>query len=381
MKDIDALIRKYLPEVTAFRHDLHKIPELAGNEVKTSAYIRKKIAGLPEFKLRPSLLGTDVTAMLGDENLPNVTLRADIDALPIAEKNDLPYCSTHAGMMHACGHDGHAAMLYGAMLCLRELKEKLPCSVRFFFQPGEEVVAPARQLVAAGALENPPAAFVAGIHNWPGVPFGKISAREGAVMAAAGFFKIQLTGIGGHGSMPQNARNPLETAAKLVSAGKKIIPPGCVLTFCAINGGSNTNVIPETCELQGTLRFLEPADGERLVVDFKKLCGDICDADNVRWNLDLKVPYPPTCNRQYGYDTAKSVACNYLGDNGFVEMASSSMSSEDFAYYLQKYDGVFCHLGTGENGARLHTECYDFDDRILEFGIRFLIGVALEFRK
>ena len=379
MKEITELIKKYLPEVTAFRHELHKIPEIAGNEVKTAAYIRKKISGLPELELKPSILGSDVTAMLGDETLPNITLRADIDALPITEKNDLPYRSTHAGMMHACGHDGHAAMLYGAMLCLRELQENLPCSVRFFFQPGEEVVATARQLVAAGALENPPAAFVAGIHNWPGVPYGKISTRCGAVMAAAGFFTMQLTGIGGHGSMPQKARNPLDTAAKLVAAGKKIIPPGCVLTFCAINGGSNTNVIPETCELQGTLRFLEPADGERLVADFKKLCSDICAADNVQWDLDLKVPYPPTINRQYGYETAKSVAVRYLGNDGFVEMAASSMSSEDFAYYLQKYDGVFCHLGTGENVPPLHTENYDFDDSILEYGIRFFVGTVLDF--
>ena len=145
MNRLDSLIKKYMPEVISFRHELHKIPEPAGKEYKTSAYIREKLAQFQDLEVKAPFIGTDVVALMGDAGLPNLTLRADIDALPIEEKNEIPYCSTHKGFMHACGHDGHAAMVYGAMLCLRELKDDLKCSVRFLFQPGEEIKAMAKQ--------------------------------------------------------------------------------------------------------------------------------------------------------------------------------------------------------------------------------------------
>lgn len=379
MNDLDSLIRKHLPEVIRFRHDLHRIPEIAGAEVKTSAAIREKLEQFPDLALQKPYLDTDVVALMGDTTLPNLTLRADIDALPIEEKNDLPYASTHKGFMHACGHDGHMAMLYGAILCLRELKAELKCSVRFLFQPGEEIRAMAKKLVDAGALEQPRADFVAGIHNWPKVPYGTISARIGAVMAAAGFFRIVITGKGGHGSMPQRAKNPLETAAKIVMGTKQIIPEGCVLTVCALNGGSNSNVIPEQAELQGTIRFLDQDAGEKMADDFRKLCEQCCANDGVTCDIDLDIPYPVTLNSKRGYELSKLCAQKYLGAAGFTEMPESSMSSEDFAYYLQKYDGAFCHLGTGDKTANLHTETFDFDDAVLEYGIRFFVGLALEF--
>ena len=379
MKDLDSLIRKYMPEVIAFRHDLHKIPELAGEEHKTSAYIREKLAQFPELDVKAPFIGTDVVALMGDSKLPNLTLRADIDALPIEEKNEIPYCSTHKGFMHACGHDGHAAMVYGAMLCLRELKEELNCSLRFLFQPGEEIKAMAKKVVEAGALENPKADFVAGLHNWPKVPYGTIYTKVGAVMAAAGFFRIVITGVGGHGSAPNLAKNPLETASKIVTATKQIIPEGCVLTVCALNGGSNSNVIPEQAELQGTVRFLDQEAGEKMVADFRKVCEEICVADGVKCDYNLDIPYPVTINKEYGYTLAKSCVEQYLGPESFVEMPESSMGSEDFAFYLQKYDGVFAFLGNGDKTANLHTDRFNFEDSVLEKGIRFFVGLALNF--
>ena len=379
MKNLDSLIRKYLPEVISFRHDLHKIPELAGEEHLTSAYIREKLAQIPGLEVKEPFIGTDVVALMGDPGKPNLTLRADIDALPIEENNDLPYVSTRKGFMHACGHDGHAAMVYGALLCLQELKNELNCSLRFLFQPGEEIKAMAEKVVESGALENPKADFVAGLHNWPKVPYGTIFTRKGAVMAAAGFFRIVITGVGGHGSAPKLAKNPLETASKIVTATKQIIPDGCVLTVCALNGGSNSNVIPEQAELQGTVRYLDPAAGEKMVADFEKLCKAICLDDNVKCEFNLDLPYPVTMNKEYGYETAKKCAVKYLGQESFKEMENSSMGSEDFAFYLQKYDGVFAFLGNGDNTANLHTDRFNFDDSVLEKGIRFFVGLALEF--
>ena len=198
-------------------------------------------------------------------------------------------------------------------------------------------------------------------------------------MAAAGFFRIVITGVGGHGSAPKLAKNPLETASKIVTATKQIIPDGCVLTVCALNGGSNSNVIPEQAELQGTVRYLDPAAGEKMVADFEKLCKAICLDDNVKCEFNLDLPYPVTMNKEYGYETAKKCAVKYLGQESFKEMENSSMGSEDFAFYLQKYDGVFAFLGNGDNTANLHTDRFNFDDSVLEKGIRFFVGLALEF--
>ncbi len=379
--NIDKVIAEHLPEALALRHELHRIPELAGEERETSALLRKRLEKLP-LKIFPPFLGTDVSALLGSPGThPNLTLRADIDALPLEEKRPLDYASVHPGRMHACGHDGHTAMLYGALLSLIDLKENLNCSVRFLFQPGEEIRAMAKQLVEAGVLENPHADFIAGIHNWPHVPYGRISARTGAVMAAAGFFRITLTGKGGHGSMPALARNPLETAARIILETRKLVPEGCVLSFCACRGGSNSNVIPSVCGLEGTVRFLDEDAGRRMVSDFEQLCRKLCSEAGIQCDLVCDLPYPVTANSVRGYELARRTALEYLGPDGFAEMPRSSMSSEDFAYYLHETDGVFCHLGTGENGPALHSDFYDFDDSVLEKGMRFFVGLALNFGK
>ena len=284
-------------------------------------------------------------------------------------------------MMHACGHDGHMAMVYGAALVLHELRSLLPCSVRFLFQPGEEVQAMAKPLMDAGALLDPVPAFVAGVHSWPNVPHGVLSTRVGAVMASAGFFQITLRGKGGHGSLPHLANNPLETASEILLESKKIIPEGCVLTVCALNGGSNTNVIPETAILQGTLRYLEEEKGRRLVEDFERLCKNTANRNHVQCDFSYNIPYPPTVVKQTGFEFAKAVTERFLGKEAFLEMEKSSMSSEDFAFYLQEYEGVFCHLGAGTESAPLHSDTFNFDDRLLERGITFFTGLALSFRE
>ena len=373
-------VRKYLPQVEKFRHELHKIPEIAGKEFKTAQLLRDQLKELPSLEIRKSFLQTDVTALLGDPAKPNLTLRADMDALPLTEKNDLPYKSIHEGIMHACGHDGHMAMVYGAALVLHELRHLLPCSVRFLFQPGEEVRAIAKPLMEAGALLNPAPAIVAGVHSWPNVPHGVLSTRVGAVMASAGFFRITIRGKGGHGSLPHLANNPLETASEILLESKKIIPEGCVLTVCALNGGSNTNVIPETAILQGTLRYLEEEKGRCLVRDFELLCKNTAKKNNVQCDFSCDIPYPPTVVKRSGFEFAKEVTEHFLGKEAFLEMEKSSMSSEDFAFYLQEYDGVFCHLGAGTESAPLHSETFNFDDRLLEQGILFFAGLALSFK-
>ncbi|HOG49233.1 MAG TPA: amidohydrolase [Lentisphaeria bacterium] len=187
-----SLAEEVLSEVNSVRHELHKIPELAGQEYRTSDYLREKLKKLP-LELQKAYLATDVVAIIqGRSPGPNITLRADIDGLPIHEKNTFPYRSVHAGRMHACAHDGHSAMLFGAAAILCSLRDSFSGSVRILFQPGEEMAAMAKDLIEAGAIDSPLPDFVAALHAWPGVEYNKISTREGTVMGAGGYFRLKL---------------------------------------------------------------------------------------------------------------------------------------------------------------------------------------------
>ena len=373
---LDIKIGKILSEVQKFRHDLHRIPEIAGREYKTSALIREKLSKLG-LDIKPPFLGTDVIALLNPEKSRNLTLRADIDALPIEEVNEkLPYRSAHPGMMHACGHDGHAAMLLGAAVILAEIRETVPCSVRFLFQPGEEVASLARDVLKSGALLDPEPDFITGLHNFPDEEYGKINTRPGAVMAAAGFFQITLRGKSGHGSLPKKANNPLECAAEIIAECGKIVPEDCVLSFCQCSGGNCNNVIPETAELLGTIRFFAPDIGQQLLADFENTVGKIAEKRKIKCDFSCSVPAIPVINRTEDFERTRSVITRNLGDDAFSVLSAPSMIAEDFAWYLQKYPGIFCHLGAGKSEP-LHSNRYDFNDDLLAYGIRYFCLMAL----
>jgi amidohydrolase len=220
-KKIEDIVDRILPEVIALRHTIHRNPELAGDEFVTSALIRKTLSST-NIKLLPPFLKTDVVGLLkGIEPGKNIALRADIDALPMQELNEIPYKSSIDGIMHACGHDGHTAMLLGAALALDKLRDELKGTVRFVFQPGEEIAAMGKELVEAGALKNPEPDAVFALHAQSGYPVGSIISRSGTIMAAAGFFKIKIIGRGGHGSRPELTIDPILTACRVVDAPAK----------------------------------------------------------------------------------------------------------------------------------------------------------------
>ena len=376
LNELEIRIGKILPEIRKIRHGLHRIPEIAGKEYKTSALIREKLSDL-ELDIKPPFLETDVVALLNPEKSKNLTLRADIDALPIEEINaKLPYRSVHPGMMHACGHDGHAAMLLGAAVILSEIRGSVPCSVRFLFQPGEEVAALARDVLRAGVLQDPEPDFITGLHNFPDEEYGKINTRPGALMAAAGFFQITLRGKSGHGSLPKKANNPLVCAAEIIAECGKIVPEDCVLSFCQCTGGNCNNVIPETAELLGTIRFFDHDKGQKLLSDFENTVRQIAERRKIQCGFLCDVPCIPVINRTEDYEKTRSVITRNLGDDAFSELSVPSMIGEDFSWYLQKYRGIFCHLGAG-NSCPLHSNCYDFDDELLAYGIRYFCLMAL----
>lgn len=377
LNELDEAIAAILPEVRDFRHRLHRIPEIAGREFKTAAAIREALAPLG-LELHRPFLQTDVVALLNRGQAKNITLRADIDALPVEEASkSCPYRSTHPGMMHACGHDGHAAMLYGAARILASLRDGTPCSVRFLFQPGEEMAGLAHDLLDAGALLDPEPDFITGLHSWPGEPYGKICTRPGVLMAAAGFFRIALHGQGGHGSLPRLAKNPIDCAADIMTACRSIVPDDCVLAFCACHAGSSNIVIPETMELKGTIRFPEMESGMKLLADFEATVRAIAEQRGIRSEFSCPLSYPPLINRPGDYERIRSLVVENCGHEAFFELPEHTMSSEDFSWYLAKYPGVFCHIGGGDS-APLHSDRFDFDDNLLPVGIRYFCLAALK---
>ena len=380
--NIDAIIKEILPEVIDFRHTLHGIPEIAGKEFRTCAEIRKRLANIAGLDIQNSYLETDTVAMLqGADKGKNVTLRADIDALELTDLSEVPYKSQHPGFSHACGHDAHMAMLYGAAQVLAQLKKEFAGSVRFVFQPGEENVSMAKDLIAAGAIDEPAPDYVAALHIVPKYPVGKLVIRKGTVSAASAHFVVTFNGQGGHGSRPDLARNPVTALAsaivELQGAVQNRITPfeSGVISVATVAGGTLPNIIPQNACFTGTIRSLTDETAEKLIEALRDICQ--CVARLHRVDVDVKIDgrYPATVND----DSAVDMAAKVLADNNipFEWEPTSAMSSEDFSYFLHRAPGVYARIGTGEDAPDLHNPHLDAPDGILENGIRFLVGYAL----
>lgn len=373
-------LAEILPGIIEFRHTLHRIPEMAGAEFETSRAIRERLAGL-DLEVLPPFLGTDVVAILhGRGPGRNVTLRADIDALRLNEETGVPHASCHEGRMHACGHDGHAAMVMGAAELLASRRDSFNGSVRFVWQPGEENRAMGRDLVEAGALENPRADLVTALHGMPGLPVGVLALRDGAMMASCAHFKVTIRGRGGHSSRPHQAVDPVVAAAAVVvelqSVVSRRIDPqqAAVLSVCRIAGGELANVIPDEVVLEGTARALDMNVAAALESGLREVVDAVSRAHRTNCEIDYRLAYPVTFNAPGSTALARRVIRETVGGERFVELAESSMGAEDFAYYLQRYPGVYVKLGTGENCPALHNSKFDFPDAALAAGIEYLVN-------
>lgn len=373
-------LAEILPGIIEFRHALHRIPEMAGAEFETAHAIRERLAGL-DLEVLPPFLGTDVVAILhGRGPGRNVTLRADIDALRVHEETGAVYASRHDGRMHACGHDGHAAMVMGAAELLASRRDSFDGSVRFVWQPGEENRAMGRDLIEAGALENPRADLVTALHGMPGLPVGVLALRNGAMMASCAHFKVTIRGRGGHSSRPHQAIDPVVAAAAIVvelqSVVSRRIDPqqAAVLSVCRIAGGELANVIPDEVVLEGTARALDMKVAAALETGLREVVEAVSRAHRTRCEIDYRLAYPVTLNAPEPTALARRVIRETVGDERFVELAASSMEAEDFSYYLQRYPGVYVKLGTGENCPALHNSKFDFPDAALAAGIEYLVN-------
>ncbi len=376
-------VRSIVADAIAFRHELHQVPEIAGKEVRTSALIRKRLEAMGLTPVKP-LLGTDVVVLIQGGKGPgkNVSLRADMDALAIQEETGLPFASRNPGMMHACGHDGHAAMLMGAAQMLLARRSEFSGSVRLIWQPGEENLCMGKDLVAAGVLENPHADLVTTLHIAPGFPVGTLGFIVGPSEAANLHFTVRIKGRGGHSSRPDRCCDPVLAAASAVMELQNIVSrrvspfDKAVLSVCTIHSGTLSNVIPDTAEFSGTARALS-ADVEEL---FRKAIPEVCASAAACHGCTAETEffscYALTVNSEEASEVARKVIEKNFPPEVFLLRKEPSMGADDFGFYTREHSGVYVKLGAGESGG-LHTCGFTFPDEAMENGIRFFTEFAI----
>ncbi len=388
MTDPTALRRRVtdiLPDVIALRHALHRIPEPHDREMDTCAAIRRALSSL-RVDVLPPLLETDTVGLLeGGKPGPCVLLRADIDALPVADKSGVEWKSERPGMSHACGHDGHMAILYGVLRTLQEMRRDIAGSVRFVFQPAEEESCGGKALVEKGLLEIAPRpAHAFALHGWPRQAFGTLSAAPGPAMAAADTFTIVVRGKGGHAAMPDKASDPVLAAAQVVSALQAVVSRGVdplapvVLSICRIEGGHTSNVIPDEVALEGTTRYFDRSLQPILKGRMERIVQGVCASAGCACELSYTEGYVPLVNDAAAVERARGVVTRLLGSAAWSDVHPLSMTAEDFAFYLEKVPGALLRLGLGESWPALHAASFDFNDGALEHGIVALAGLALD---
>jgi amidohydrolase len=380
-------VRAILPEITELRRSLHRRPETRLEEHETSRRLRELVA-LPGIELLPPLLGTDVVGLLPGKargKAANVTLRADIDALPVEDHSGAPWSSENPGRSHACGHDGHTAILVGTLRVLAGVAGSFAGSVRFVFQPAEEEAGGGKMLVERGLLEQDPRpAAVFALHGWPGLPAGTVAATPGPAMAGQDRFRITVQGRGGHGAVPHHAVDPVVTSAQLISTLQAIVSRSvdpmdpAVVSVCTIHGGTASNVIPDQVVMEGTTRYFEPRVQELLRRRLQEVVTSTCAAAGATGTLEYSEGYIPLVNDPGKVQFLKKVVNTYLGQAAWVPELPRTMGAEDFAFYLARVPGVFLRLGLGEQSPSLHNSAFDFNDTALEAGITVMAALALE---
>ena len=384
-------VEEILPGVIADRRHLHEHPELGFEEVETSRFVAQRLQSLGVEDIRTGIAKTGVTGLIRGSQGPGKTvlLRADMDALPILEENDVPYVSQHPGVMHACGHDGHTAMLLGVARLLSEQRDSFAGTVKLLFQPAEELPpGGAKPMIEAGVLNDPPVDAVFGIHVDQDEPVGKISLAAGPVMAAADRFTILIKGKGGHGAKPQTSVDPIAIGAQIVTALQTLIsreydPVATgVVSVCAFLSGSAFNVIPDTAELRGTVRTFTPENRTMLSERIPELVKGIAAAMRAEAEVHYDFGYPATINDPAMTELVREVVTEVVGAENVIE-AEPQMGAEDFSYFLRERPGSFFFIGSKNEERGLtwghHHPRFDIDEAVLGVGVESLARTALRY--
>ncbi len=384
-----ASAQNILPEVIDLRRKIHANPELGNHLPETTKAVVEALAGL-ELDIRYSSKTTSLVATLqGAGNGPRIMLRGDMDALPMPENNDLPFSSKNEGMMHACGHDSHTAMLVGAAKILHANRDKLNGSVDFFFQTGEEGHFGAKVVLDEGLFESPhsPDAVFA-IHITPLLESGKVTGKAGPLLAAADTWEMTLKGKGGHASMPHDCLDPIPVACEIVQAFQSFVTSRInvfdpvVLTTTKIEAGTTSNVIPETAEVLGTLRSTSEKSRNKAHVGMARLAKQIAIAHELEAEFVISEGYPVTVNDAGFVDFARRCVLEVLGDQAYIPMKTPMMGAEDFSYFLQRWPGAMFFIGVKPEDASLAAPCHSnrmiLNEDGMAHGMALHAGIAMK---
>lgn len=389
MQLIDSLVTQ-VASLAALRRDIHAHPELCFQEQRTSDLVATK---LTEWGI-PILRGLGTTGVVGilkaGTSTRAIGLRADMDALPMQEANTFAHASTYPGKMHACGHDGHTAMLLAAAQHLATHRS-FDGTVYLIFQPAEEGGGGAREMIKDGLFERFSMEAVFGLHNWPGFAVGQFAASPGPVMASSNEFKITIHGKGGHAAMPHNALDPVPVACQLVQSFQTIVSRNLkpidagVISVTMIHTGEATNVIPNDCELQGTVRTFSLEVLDMIEARMRVMTEHTCAASGLRADFEFRRNYPPTINSAPEADFCRQVMAEIVGSEN-VQTQEPTMGAEDFSYMLQAKPGCYAFIANGDGDHRaighgggpcmLHNPSYDFNDDLLPLGATYWVRLT-----
>jgi len=378
-KNIIESIRSFHDELTAIRQDIHAHPELGFQETRTSDLVAGALAALG-YQVHRHVGRTGLVGVLeGRKNSSGrcIGLRADMDALPIAETGGHDYASTNQGVMHACGHDGHTTVLLGAARYLAETRN-FNGKVVLIFQPAEEGLGGAQAMLDDGLFERFPCDAIYGLHNWPGLPPGVIGVCPGPMMAAADLFEIHIEGRGGHGAHAYQTNDPVVIAAQLITALQTIVSrnvaatDAAVVTVAAVKAGNlqAMNVIPGDAFLNGTVRTFNPAIQDKVIARMEEIIAGIASAFGARIQMKYHRLFPATINTPEHAALVADVATELFGQENVVPNLTPSMGSEDFSVMLKQRPGAYFRLGQGgaEKGCVLHSSAFNFNDAVIPAG-------------
>jgi len=374
--------------MVTWRHHIHKHPELSFKEEITSDYIASVLEA-NDIEMHRGLAVTGIVATIhGKKEGRVIGLRADMDALPIQEKNDFSHKSVHDGKMHACGHDGHSTMLLGAAVHLKE-NNNFSGTVHFIFQPAEEGGGGGRVMVEEGIFEKFPCEAVYGMHNWPGMAEGQFAVHDAAVMAANETLKISIKGKGGHAAMPDQCVDPVVIGAQIITALQSVVSrnvaplDSAVVSITMVDAGFVSNVIPNDMNLTGSLRYFSTDVGNEVKAKIKKIVEGISHSMGATATFSSTPNYPATVNTPKHAELCATAAAEIVGSNNVLRNEQPSMGSEDFSFLLNASEGAYIWIGNGlvpengpEGGCMLHNTEYDFNDEILPLGSSYWVQLV-----
>ncbi len=391
MKDeIGAIMENISPRLVEIRRQIHRHPEPAFEEEKTSSLIEETLEELG-LEVKTGIAGTGVLGILGrekKEKAPTVAIRADMDALPIHEKGDHNYRSQIDGYMHACGHDGHVAIALGTAMLAERLQDYLPGPIKFIFQPAEEGPGGAEKMISEGVLEDPEVDYILALHIWSDREAGEVGFKRGVGFASIDEFDITLQGMSAHGGSPHQGKDALAAAGELIMSLQNIVSrsvnpvKSAVITVGKIKGGDRRNIIPASIEMEGTVRALEEEMREFLESRIRDVIAGVVRAHGINYELTYRNMYPPLTNHRSVTDLVARQAEKILCQENVIDVKIPTMGGEDFAYFLREKPGTMFWLG-GRNEdkgitAPNHHPRFDFDESIMPLGVKIMFNSARE---